>query len=128
MPHKLLKEQILKLIHAWRPILDLENWVFYIDWSERKILAGCTADPEYKQVKLHFNLPKIARLMKVELDLEELVVHELTHIPLWLLSRGLKSRDLNRQEEFCEENTTTTVSRALIRARLEGAQHAKRRG
>jgi len=128
MVNKHLKGRILKLLRYWRPILDLENWVFYIHWGEKKILAGCEADPEYKQVHLYFNLPKIAKQLKGALDLEELVVHELTHSPLWLLSRGLKNRRLSREEEFAEENTTTTVSRALIRARSAGALRAKRRG
>lgn len=128
MSHKDLKERILALIGLWRPVLDLENWVIRIDWTERKILAGCTAMPEYKNASLSFNLARIAKECSDPVDLEELVVHELTHIPLWLVARGLESRSRTKIVAYIEEHTATTISRALLRARREGELRGKRRG
>lgn len=129
MTRKDLRARILELIGFWRPILDLQNWVIHINFSETKILAGCNTDPEYKQGHLSFNLPKIQREMdRGLLDLEELVVHELTHMPLWLMARGMENRNRTKVVEYVEELTTTTISRALLRARQAGEARVKRRG
>lgn len=125
--HKDLKDRILALIRYWRPILDLENWDVYINWNEKRITAGNKTDPEYKRCTLYFNLPRILRDCQDPRELEELVVHELTHSPLWLMARGLEDRNRTKLVEYIEETTTTTMSRALLRARAAGEDKEKKR-
>lgn len=120
---KALKTRILEYIRYWRPILDLENWTIKVQWNNRGV-ASSLAQPDYKVLHLKFNLKRIAGEID---DLEELVLHELVHGPLWLLSRGIEDRKRTKKLAFIEENTTCTVTNALMRARMVGGQRLKRR-
>lgn len=124
MSNKDLKGRILAFIQYWGPILDLQNWAIKVSWDEKKHVATCRADPKYKVMFVRFNLTKIRKEID---DLEELVVHELVHGPLWLLARGLEDRQKTKVVEFIEENTTSTMTMALLRARAMGEQRSKRR-
>lgn len=124
MSNKDLKARITGYIHYWRPVLDLDNWTIKVEWNKNKDIANALAAPDYKQLHLQFNLKRIAKEVD---DLEELVLHELVHGPLWLLARGIESRNRTKVVAYIEENTTTTVTNALLRARALGENKAKRR-
>lgn len=117
MSNKELKKRILNYINYWRPVLDLQNWTVKVNWKEKTDVANCLADPAYKTMVIRFNLRKIARDID---DLEELVLHELVHAPLWLISRGLEDRERDKTVRFIEENTTSTFTNALLYARFKG--------
>lgn len=124
----MLKKKIKKYIERWVPILDLQGWSIKILWDETDNVATAEAWPQYKSLALRFNLPRIKKEgFDNPRDLEDLVLHELVHGPLWTLARGLERLHPEPVTNRFEEECTTTITTALLRARNMGKKRRRRR-
>ncbi len=74
--------EILEIIERWAPIIGLDQWRRYVDWSEDSTVASCIAHPRYRQWLVNFDLDKTTDPQRCA-NLEELVVHEMTHALHW---------------------------------------------
>lgn len=109
-------EAINALILEWKPRLLLQDWDIEVAFDQKTHVATCEAQPQYMAAKLNFNLPKIAKEVHGQRELEELVVHELTHILLWTACNMWQEEEPG-VSEFVEEHTTTWVSKALVKTK-----------
>jgi len=117
-----LKKRILAFIADWRDIVGLTHWDVRVKWNELEYQATVVVElPQYEWVTIHCNLKKIREKQDSLAELEELVVHELSHTFTWVLARGIEGVRLQDEaQEHFEEVATTQISRALIRARNQG--------
>jgi hypothetical protein len=95
-----LQRQIKTLVRHWRPIMGLDTWMIELRFDERVHTATCIAQPQYEEAVITFNLTRIQERCRSPEQVEELVVHELTHALAWRSS----------------ERTVTRLSRAMLRA------------
>lgn len=117
----LLQSAILTIAEKWQPLLGLQDWSVIVKFDETQYKATSTAEPRYKELQLYFNPWRIAKEPE---DLEELVVHELSHAftwRIWELTEKLFGGDMNKWilDELHEE-ATTSIGRALVNAYREG--------
>jgi predicted metal-dependent hydrolase len=101
-----LRSRIEALVARWTPILGLQHWMIEVRFDQRNHQATCAARPEYEEAVLRFNLPVIAREVRLPGALEDLVVHELCHCITWNA----------KVPGFNQEHLTTQVARAILRA------------
>jgi len=87
-----------------------------VKFDEKDALATCDCDTDYLEATLHFNVPKIINLKP---DLEELVVHELSHPFNWRLwdyvnqfINGNKAQEWITRSLF--EEATTRIGNSLV--------------
>jgi len=123
---KSLQSAILTIADKWKDIMGLQDWNIDIKFDEPQFKATSEAEPRYKYLKLFFNPWRIAKEPE---DLEELVVHELSHAftwRIWELTEKLFGGDMNKWilDELHEE-ATTSISRALVMAHREGLAQAQ---
>ena len=117
-----LREALKEKVAKWRPVLGLNDWKIGVKFNERQHMATCTADPEYEQATLHFNVRRIRAEVPAN-QLDELVVHELTHCLTWVVGDALPDDDKTAREK-ADELLTTRVERSVIRAYQLGLRDA----
>lgn len=126
-----LESTVLDTVNQLREPLGLDRWAFYVENGDAgdDARAACNAMPEYREATIVFNFDA----MKTGDDLDEFVVHEMTHCHTWPLhavaeqlanaladSLPQYARDALRkklQEEVREaaERVTTDVGHAYLR-------------
>lgn len=113
------------MIEKWQPIVGLSEWEIKVLVSDIFSSHGSsTAEPRYRQLTLTFN-PK--RIEEDDLDLEELVIHELVHALTWRLwefaeqmltnyGRGSDYKPMKWMLEEIHEESVTAMGWALVKA------------
>lgn len=96
---RVTREKVIGYVHYWQPILGLDHWFLRVRFTERSWFAHCKAAPMYEKATLDFNLDRIRNEMYHELELEELVLHEMVHCIIWESS----------------ERAVTQIARAILR-------------
>lgn len=105
------------LVRKWQRLLALEDVVIDVQFAkdtENGSVASCFARPEYRDAVVRFDLDAIPPE-----GVEEHVVHELSHYPVWALSKfALQSCEDNprlaRIASDMEEELTTYISRRFL--------------
>ena len=107
-----MRERIPTYIAFWRERLGLTNWQLHVRYAgrdgEEGTAAGSSADPEYEQAELYFDVKTLGEQRyhtATPALLSYLVLHELVHVPLYALS-------VLGKEYAPAEVTRTTVERA----------------
>lgn len=118
-----VKETIQELVADWRPKMGLANWSFYITFNREKPVASCEVLENYWSVQLNFYLKRIEEDVETNLELEELVVHEMAHVLVWDLATFAEDYidddedQLLKQHEKMEERLVTNIGRGLVMAK-----------
>ena len=117
-----LSTRIAELVEKYKPLLGLSEWTIRIANGEpndtpedKQCKAACLAAPEYQDATLFFSLDRI----ETGDNLEELVLHEMTHCLTWPISgcaNTLAGDDPRLQEwvRIEEERSTTLCSVAIL--------------
>lgn len=114
------KKRVQKYIDRWFIPMGL-GW-FKVDmvWDRAtkedapSVAAEVYTQWQYRQASVHWYLPNLATVKDDELD--DIVVHEFTHILINPLTLIDKSEDLPMQHEYATE----TIARAIQGARTAG--------
>lgn len=113
---EVLRRFITRKVRKWKDLLGLASWNVKVSWDEREHLASNITLPEYRSAVLGFNLPRIQAEVDDWTEMEEVCVHELVHCLLWGLARGLRRNTGEPLADYLEEDTTTAVTTAILRA------------
>jgi hypothetical protein len=109
------RKRIEALVAAWQSPLGLANWTVSLSFDGGcKEQASCSANPEYRDAKLNFNLRRIGPQ-----EIDEVVAHELMHCHGWAvaaLALNWAGKEQVKREAVrqAEELLTTAVSRAFL--------------
>ena len=76
-----LRNQIQSLVEEWCPILGLNDWTVICKFGQFENMATSECEPRYNRIYLTFNLDRIES--EPDVDLMELVAHELAHAFTW---------------------------------------------
>ena len=120
---KTIQKEILKLISEWQSKLILDGWLIYTTFEKEVPMATCAVADDYYSAYLNFNLKRIEDELDTNLELEELVVHEMMHIVVWDMSEladgfiNEKDTHLLRQHQKIEERLVTNISRSVVMAK-----------
>lgn len=117
---KELKSKIVKYIEYWKNVLFMQGWTIVVVWDEQEAHGSARANRKYRQMRINFNLPAIIQNNYNNSELEELVVHELTHSMPWDVCRLAERSASDEYVDFLEEALTTDITSSLIRAREVG--------
>lgn len=82
--NRMTKAQVMKRVRYWRHRLALDHVDFTVEFGrdpEKDSNASCFAQPEYEEALLRFDMDVIP-----EEKLEDHIIHEMTHYPVWPLS------------------------------------------
>ena len=110
---RLIKDYVKK----WVPIIGLQHWdikvrFYYLKDTTR--YASATTLPQYNELVLDFNLTKVKEFD--EEGLEKLVLHELCHAPIAMVSHHLTGHRNEKMISYLDEQATSTFANALWRA------------
>lgn len=112
-----LKLQIESYMAKWVPIVGIQHWdisvKYYIDKTATTFAAAISL-PQYNELELEYNLGKIPDL--TDIQIEKLVLHELCHAPIALLSNNLTGHRDEKMISYLDEQATTNFAQALWRA------------
>ena len=105
--------QVKKLVYAnlaeWTDKLGLKNWKLAVGFNKELDAAATTSsDPVYQEATITFNQKYMAE-MYCEREIEECVVHELTHAQLSPIA------DSKRRTTHATERTVVNISRSYLR-------------
>ena len=117
-----LQERILGFVDAWAPIFGWDRFNIHIAFNEREHQAAAFGLPEYEHVTCYFNLARLRAELPDVVALEETVVHEMAHGYVWQLARMAGDSHEQRFVSYIEENTTSRIAYALMRARAAGGK------
>ena len=106
------RQKALDYMVEWIVLLGMGHWNMRHNFNERKDIANSQADPKYHEGLIKFNTKEMRRLP--DWEFEETVIHELVHCLLWELSGDYKKKTAR---EMVDEQTTTQIARALMRAK-----------
>jgi hypothetical protein len=76
-----LPEHITATVERLKEPLGLTGWSIQIETGDIDAKATCSAQPEYKQILLSFNLDRL----ETGDELDEIIVHEMMHPHTWTL-------------------------------------------
>ena len=106
------RQKVIDLLVEWIVTLGMGHWNVRHNFKEHKDIANADASPKYQEATIKFNTKEMRRLAKWEF--EETIIHELVHCLLWELSGDYKKKTAR---EMVDEQTTTQIARALMRAK-----------
>jgi len=114
-----ITKHITELLREYIPRLQLEHWDIRTEnapTDEEASLAGALARPEYRQLRIHFDVPTFTTGDSVE----EVVCHELVHALTWPLAAFAhqlchNNKDLLEVCRYFEEQVTTHVADVITR-------------
>ena len=105
----LIKKMVRASLVEWAERLKLGNWTLSIGFNkELEAAATTTSDPVYQEATIIFNQQYMAQEY-TEREIEECVVHELTHAQLSPIS------DSKRRTAHATERTVVNISRSYLR-------------
>ncbi len=111
------------MVKKWRECLGLNTWRFEINYfrtgdympgeGDTVTFANITPQWKYLEAQLSFNMPQLAEMDDVQL--EEIVVHELSHCLVDEMRAVEKDPDH-------EERVVSSIQRALMQVRDRATQ------
>lgn len=111
-------KEIRAAVAYWQPLLGLGDWQIRVRIG--RIAGGhratAEADWHYREADLAFD-PR--QMVKMKDDVDEVVLHELTHLICWRGHEEAQKRARNGidEQKLCEleENEVTIISRVFLR-------------
>ena len=117
------RRAVKERVTHWRQRLGLDGWAFGLRFETDAdgTIAGCIAEPEYRQATLYFDLRQMHRD-----DLDHMVVHEMLHAVAWPLAnvaQTLAGKDRAKLEwvRTMEEGLVTDLERIVLRLSVGAA-------